>query len=89
MIKQVNGEETIAWKNGLFQFSDDGIAYIMRQIARWYNVKVVYEAGVPKGHITGKIPRNTNLSNVLKIMELSGFQFKISGNKLFVLNVKV
>jgi hypothetical protein len=57
----------------------------MRQIARWYNVEVMYENGIPEGHITGKIPRNTNLSQVLKILQLSGIHFKIEGKKVIVL----
>lgn len=84
LISNVDASETVAWKEGLFQFTDAGIADIMRQIARWYDVEIVYADGVPAGHITGKIPRNTNLSEVLKMMQLSGIHFKIEGRKVIV-----
>ncbi len=89
LVEKVKTKEVVAWKNGLFQFSDDNVAYIMRQVARWYNVDVEYEGGIPDGHITGKIPRNTSLSNVLEIMELSGINFKIENRKVIVLNLKI
>lgn len=85
LIENADVSEAVAWKEGLFQFSDDNIEQIMRQISRWYNVEIIYENGIPEGHITGKIPRNTNLSNVLKIMQLSGVHFKIEGRKVIVL----
>lgn len=85
-IVKADIEEITAWKNGLFQFSDTDIAMIMRQVARWYDVEVVYKNGVPPGHITGKIPRNTSLSNIMKIMELSGVNFKIEDRRVIILN---
>ena len=78
-------QQTVAWTKGLFQFTDESIGAIMRQIARWYDVQIAYPKGVPEGHITGKIPRNTNLSDVLKIMKLSGVAFKIEGRAIIVL----
>ncbi|HEY6901100.1 MAG TPA: FecR domain-containing protein, partial [Puia sp.] len=35
-------EEVIAWKNGLFHFEQADITEVMRQLARWYNVEVVF-----------------------------------------------
>ena len=39
---QVDIDEVVAWKNGLFQFEQADIKTIMRQVARWYNVDVVF-----------------------------------------------
>jgi transmembrane sensor len=76
-------EQVMAWKNGLFDFSKADIQTVMRQITRWYDVEVVYE-GIPKGTFSGGVSRNTNLSNVLKILELSDVKFRIEGRKLIV-----
>ena len=78
-------EAIVAWKNGQFQFESDGITAVMRQIARWYDVDVVYAGKIPEGTFSGEVSRNTNLSNVLKILELSGLSFKIENNKVTVL----
>lgn len=84
-VGEANVNEAVAWKNGLFQFSNTDIATIMGNIARWYDVRVSYPDGVPHGSITGKIPRDTKLSNVLRIMKLSGVRFELEGRKIIVL----
>jgi ferric-dicitrate binding protein FerR (iron transport regulator) len=85
LVSQANVSEAVAWKDGFFEFDDSGVADIMRQIARWYDVTVVYSGVVPAGHITGKIPRSTDLSNILKMMQLSGVHFTVKGREVDVL----
>lgn len=84
VINNVNVSKTIAWKNGFFQFADDNIENVLRQIARWYNVEIEYKDKIPEGHITGKIPLQTNLSDVLKILKWSGVAFQIEGRKVVI-----
>jgi len=81
---EVNLEQVMAWKNGLFVMNKTSIGTIMRQIARWYDVDVTYTSGIPAGRISGDIPRTMDLSKVLEVMELSGVRFTISGRKLIV-----
>mgnify|MGYP001086256770 CR=1 FL=1 len=82
--RDVNLEETIAWKNGSFQFNNTGMAMVMRQISRWYDVEVNYPNGIPNDKYWGSILRNQNLSDVLKVLKESGAQFKIEGKKIIV-----
>jgi ferric-dicitrate binding protein FerR (iron transport regulator) len=77
-------ESVMAWKNGLFQFNNVTIETVMRQVARWYDVQVVYERDASKDLFRGKIYRNTEMSQLLKILELSGAHFKIEGKKVIV-----
>lgn len=84
LINDADVQEAVAWKDGLFVMKKAGIASIMRQIARWYDVDVSYTDGIPPGRISGDIPRNMNLSKVLEVMELSGVHFTISGKKVVV-----
>ncbi len=73
-----------AWKNGLFQFDNAGIETIMRQVARWYDVEIIYKKQIAEKRITGKAFRNSTLSEMLKILELSGIHFKIEGRKIII-----
>jgi len=57
----------------------------MRQIARWYDVEVVFEGKVPTEKFVGEIPRNSNLSEVFKILELSNIHFKVEDKKVTVM----
>ena len=77
-------ESVMAWKNGLFQFNNVTIETVMRQVARWYDVQVVYERDASKDLFRGKIYRNTEMGQLLKILELSGAHFKIEGKKVIV-----
>jgi len=44
---------------------------IMKQIARWYDMEVSYEGNVRSEEFAGTVPRTSNLSEVLQIMELT------------------
>lgn len=80
----VDLDEVMAWKNGLFNFSNADIQMIMRQIGRWYDLDVSYEGMIPEREFSGKITRNTQLSNVLKILEQSNIHFRMEQNRIVV-----
>jgi transmembrane sensor len=80
----VNVNKEVAWKNGLFYFKNENLKAIMRQIARWYDVDVVYEGKISNDEISGKIYRNANLSEVLKLLNVLDVNYKIEGKKLII-----
>lgn len=78
-------EQVMAWKNGLFHFEGENIDVIMRQLARWYDFDVTYDKQVTEKFFV-KINRNTNISNIFKILETTGgAHFKIDGKKITVM----
>lgn len=83
--KEVEVSESIAWKNGLFHFSNSDIQSVMRQIGRWYDVSVEYKGKIPQNRFGGYISRDSKLSHVIKMLELSGVKFSIEDRKLIVL----
>lgn len=85
VFQQVDVQLAVAWKDGLFQLTSADIGTIMRQIARWYDVEITYEGSIPSGHITGKVSRSMQLSNVVKVLELSGIHCRLENKKLVVL----
>lgn len=82
---KINMDEVIAWKEGKFQFGEaNSITSIMKQIERWYDVDVLYLGNV-EGKVGGTISRNLPVSQVLKMLEMTGvFEFQIVGKKVFV-----
>jgi transmembrane sensor len=84
-VHEVNGQEVIAWKDGFFFYRHADITGVMRQLARWYDVEVVYEGANQGQTFTGKIDRNLPLSEVLKILEQTKVHFRIEGKKLVIL----
>lgn len=81
----VNIDEVMAWKNGLFSFDEAGIKEVMRQVSRWYDVDVVYEGKIPQQKFGGDIERTLSLSQVLEVLEKSNVHFKVEGRKIIVL----
>jgi hypothetical protein len=56
----------------------------MRQIARWYDVEILYEKNIPSITFAGKIQRNLSLKQILKGLEDDQVHFRIEGKKLIV-----
>ncbi|MDI3319844.1 FecR family protein [Pinibacter soli] len=81
----VDLEQVMAWKNGTFVFGESmSVEEAMRQIARWYDVDVVFRHKI-NGHIGGSVSRNANISEVLKILELTGVvKVEVVGRKVIV-----
>jgi transmembrane sensor len=80
----VNVQEVIAWKNGYFHFDHASLQTTMRQLARWYDIEVVYQGQIPEQEFEGKIQRNLLLSDVLKGLENDQIHFRLDGRKLIV-----
>ena len=78
-------EEVMAWKNGVFRFNDATIESIMRQMARWYDVSVIYDTKITQ-HFIADVPRDVPVSELLKLLELTDqVHFKIEGKKITVI----
>lgn len=68
---------SVAWKDGLFDFTGFSLRDVMRQLERWYDISVVYTPGLPDYRFGGQTYMNANLSEVLKVLELNGIHFKL------------
>lgn len=85
LVKDANVQGAIAWKNGIFNFQSRDMQAVMRQLALWYDVEVVYESSAVQGKITGNIERNIPLSKVLSNLEkMVNAKFTIQGKKIIV-----
>lgn len=83
--KNVDVDEVMAWKNGKFVFEDADIKAIMRQIERWYDVQVDYSGNITTELFVGRISRDVNISQILKMLEKTGtVKFEVKGNKVTV-----
>lgn len=84
-IKLVNVEDVIAWKKGNFEFNDENVYEIMRKVARWYNVEVIYEDQIPLTKMEGTMSRFQNVSRILDVLESTGLlSFRVEGKKIYI-----
>ncbi|MGN6416848.1 MAG: FecR family protein [Pseudobacter sp.] len=83
-ITEPDIDKVIAWKNGLFNFEGMELKQVMKQIARWYDVEIVYRGKAPEGKFYGKISRDISLAGLIKGFEGSGVHMVIENERQLV-----
>jgi ferric-dicitrate binding protein FerR (iron transport regulator) len=85
-VKEADLKKVMAWRNGLFVFNHMALPAILREVARWYDVEIVYAAPPSPELYGGGISRRLHLSAVLGLLEGNGYNhFRIEGRKVIVL----
>jgi len=78
-------KEATAWKDGYFVFQSEDISSIMRKIARWYDVNVIFTGPKPTDQFNGSIQRYVNVSQVLRKLAFTNkVHFTIEGRQIEV-----
>ncbi len=80
----VDVEKEIAWKNGILSFEQDDVKSVMRKISKWYDVAIEYSGVFPDERFFGEISRQSNLSEVARILELNNIHLEIKGKTVKV-----
>lgn len=78
-------DQVMAWKNGVFNFNNASCETVMRQLARWYNIEIVYPKGIPAIQFGGEIQQTLSLAEMLDALGAVEVKFEINNNKLIVL----
>lgn len=84
----IKKEETLGWKENIFQYHRKDIKTIMDEVSRWYNKKVIYEKvdSVAEFEVD-RVSRDLPLYDVLAILKKTGsVDFNLHGDTIWVLN---
>jgi len=85
ILDHANLEQVTAWKAGFFNFRGASLQEVMRELARWYDLEVIYEGKIPEQQFEGELPRTLQLSQVTKILTKVDVKFRIEqGRRLIV-----
>lgn len=84
LVKDVDMEAELAWKNGWFNFKYMDIQTVMKQVERWYDITVQYEGRIPEKRFNGELPRNVRLSELLEMLRFSEVKFVLQGEVLTI-----
>ncbi|MET3877099.1 FecR domain-containing protein [Chitinophaga sp. OAE865] len=84
IVAQADTAAILAWKKEEFYFRDADIPTVMRQLARWYDVTIVYAGNIPARRFQGEIQRNLPLADVLEGLENTGIHFRLKGRSIIV-----
>lgn len=86
IISKADIDQTMAWKNGLFRFDGVDLKTVMRQLARWYDLEIIYEPGAPVNELfNGEMQRNLNLSQVINGLDGMGVHIRKEGRQLIIM----
>lgn len=84
VASNVNMEQVLAWKNGIFSFDGKNFASLMREVERWYDIRVVYKGVTPDFKMKGKMDRGVPLNDLLRFLREYGLTVKLEGRSLIV-----
>lgn len=86
IVQSVDLGQVLAWKNGLFDFNGLSFEEMMRQVERWYDIKIVYENNkIPNKQLAGEMTRGVSLNDLLKQLGELGIHYKLNDRTLTVL----
>jgi len=84
-IVNVDVEEAIAWKNGVFLFNNENIKSALQKLARWYDVEVSYDGNFNDISFGGSFSRFSDLNETIKILESTDkLKCKIVGRRIYI-----
>ncbi|MGJ1361234.1 FecR family protein [Sphingobacterium spiritivorum] len=75
---KVDPSPYIAWKNGYFDFTEsNSLVEVMKQVERWYNVKVIFTNPNENRSWAGKMKRNMTLNELVGQLNFTGIKCEI------------
>lgn len=85
-VKEVEPDLFMAWKNGRFIFRQDRLEDIMRTLARWYEMEVVYlDESVKNMLFAGKLNRSEEITPILDVLRATDkLSVEVQGKKIVI-----
>jgi ferric-dicitrate binding protein FerR (iron transport regulator) len=77
-VQHVDAEDVIGWTNGFIPVGGHDLEYTMRQIARWYDVNIVYQGKKPDVGFEGKLPRASSIDDIIKLLNLNNIKARLN-----------
>lgn len=86
-VKEVDVEIYTTWMYESFRFKSETVEEILKKLARWYNIDVIYMGeSVKDYHFTGYLPRYADISKVLDLLSLTTkIKFELKGKTVTVM----
>ncbi|MBO9633436.1 MAG: FecR domain-containing protein [Chitinophagaceae bacterium] len=86
LVDNPDMQQVLAWMDNNFYFYGENIRAVMRQLARWYDIEVVFADGAPDDiRLSGMISRTVPLSQVLDVLSDLRIHSVREGNKVTII----
>ena len=89
MIKQqVDVEEFVGWKDGIYVFKEKSLGEIMKTLERWYNISVDFqEKSLVDLPFTGNLKRYDDINVFFDALTRTGdMKYRVEGNQVILFN---
>lgn len=83
-VHTTNTALATAWVHGYFQFDKADVSAILRQVARWYDLDIVYRGRIPTDLFSGKIERSLPLTGIVQLLAQGNIKVRVEGKQLIV-----
>lgn len=88
-VREVDPDLFVAWRNGRFLFRQDRLEDIMRTLARWYDVEVVFlDESIKDMVFAGKLDRSEDIMPIVNVLRATDKLTVEVNGKQIVLGVK-
>ena len=87
MIKQqVDVEEFVGWKDGIYVFKEKSLGEIMKTLERWYNISVDFqEKSLVDLPFTGNLKRYDDINVFFDALTRTGdIKYRVDGNHVIL-----
>ncbi len=86
-VETVDAEIYTSWRDGIYIFRDEPIENILQQLARYYNVTMIFPQQQPSGVLcSGKLVLKEELPHLLNsLSQIASFNFGAKGNEYRIL----
>jgi len=87
MIRQeVDVEEFVGWKDGMYVFREKHLGDIMKTLERWYNISVLFEEEELRGLLfTGNLKRYDDINVFFDALTRTGdMKYRVDGNHVIL-----
>lgn len=82
VTNNVDVNKVVAWKEGAFNFEGLTLEEVMKQLERWYDIKVEIKGSGTKHMFWGEMGRNVQLSTVLAMFRKMGMDYEWNDSTL-------
>ena len=86
VVREVDLEDAIAWRYGVFSFKHARLEDLLEELARWYDMEVFYQNPSLKDlHFTAWFQRSDGLEKVISLLEKTQkIDLEVNGKTLLV-----
>ncbi|SJN47491.1 FecR domain-containing protein [Sphingobacterium sp. JB170] len=82
---RVDARHFVSWKDGKFIYENSPLAAVMLQLARWYDVEIIYLDDMENISFTGSLSKSDGITDILRKISLTeSVHFEIKGRRIMV-----